>query len=58
MKDVEGFDHSAVNEALGACGDLPTTEEGPCLPYYLWQCGDIKVKMPDFCKNIVKISIL
>nr|CAD1820737.1 unnamed protein product [Ananas comosus var. bracteatus] len=42
LKDVEGFDHSAVNEALGACGDLPTTEEGPCLPYYLWQCGDIK----------------
>ncbi|OAY67121.1 Protein arginine N-methyltransferase 7 [Ananas comosus] len=42
LKDVEGFDHSAVNEALGACGDLPTTEDGPCLPYYLWQCGDIK----------------
>ncbi|OAY80147.1 Protein arginine N-methyltransferase 7 [Ananas comosus] len=42
LKDVEGFDHSAVNEVLGACGDLPTMEEGPCLPYYLWQCGDIK----------------
>ncbi|XP_040380997.1 protein arginine N-methyltransferase 7 isoform X1 [Oryza brachyantha] len=39
LKDVEGFDHSVVNETLGACGDLPDDQQGPCLPYYVWQCG-------------------
>uniref|UniRef100_A0A0E0DVI6 Protein arginine N-methyltransferase domain-containing protein n=1 Tax=Oryza meridionalis TaxID=40149 RepID=A0A0E0DVI6_9ORYZ len=39
LKDVEGFDHSVVNETLGACGDLPGDQQGPCLPYYVWQCG-------------------
>lgn len=42
LKDVEGFDHSVVNETLGACGDLPGEQQGPCLPYYVWQCGHTK----------------
>uniref|UniRef100_A0A0E0L6T0 Protein arginine N-methyltransferase domain-containing protein n=1 Tax=Oryza punctata TaxID=4537 RepID=A0A0E0L6T0_ORYPU len=42
LKDVEGFDHSVVNETLGACGDLPGDQQGPCLPYYVWQCGYTK----------------
>uniref|UniRef100_A0ACD5ZS03 Uncharacterized protein n=1 Tax=Avena sativa TaxID=4498 RepID=A0ACD5ZS03_AVESA len=42
LKDVEGFDHSVVNETLGACGDLPGGQQGPCLPYYVWQCGFTK----------------
>ncbi|XP_078173348.1 protein arginine methyltransferase 7 [Carex rostrata] len=42
LKDVEGFDHSSVNETLGACGDLPEMQQGPCLPLYLWQCGQVE----------------
>ncbi|KAL6861370.1 hypothetical protein ACP4OV_017070 [Aristida adscensionis] len=42
LKDVEGFDHSIVNDTLGACGDLPGDQQGPCLPYYTWQCGHTK----------------
>ncbi|KAJ1257534.1 hypothetical protein BS78_10G003500 [Paspalum vaginatum] len=42
LKDVEGFDHSVVNDTLGACGDLPGEQQGPCLPYYVWQCGHTK----------------
>ncbi|GJN29946.1 hypothetical protein PR202_gb18214 [Eleusine coracana subsp. coracana] len=42
LKDIEGFDHSVVNDTLGACGDLPGEQQGPCLPYYLWQCGYTK----------------
>ncbi|KAJ8461639.1 hypothetical protein OPV22_034565 [Ensete ventricosum] len=42
LKKVEGFDHSVVNETLGACGDLPPMLEGPCLPYYIWQCGEVE----------------
>ncbi|KAF7105648.1 hypothetical protein CFC21_106429 [Triticum aestivum] len=42
LKDVEGFDHLVVNETLGACGDLPGEQQGPCLPYYVWQCGYTK----------------
>uniref|UniRef100_A0A0E0A3X3 Protein arginine N-methyltransferase domain-containing protein n=1 Tax=Oryza glumipatula TaxID=40148 RepID=A0A0E0A3X3_9ORYZ len=42
LKDVEGFDHSVVNETLGACGYLPGDQQGPCLPYYVWQCGYTK----------------
>lgn len=37
---IEGFDHSVVNETLGACGDLPESKEGPCVPYFVWQCGE------------------
>ncbi|KAF8662332.1 hypothetical protein HU200_056543 [Digitaria exilis] len=42
LKDVEGFDHSVVNDSFGACGDLPREQQGPCLPYYMWQCGCTK----------------
>lgn len=43
LNKIEGFDHSIVNATLGACGDLPEAQEGPCLPYFVWQCGEIKV---------------
>ena len=43
LSNIEGFDHSVVNTTLGACGELPAPEEGPCLPFYIWQCGEIKV---------------
>ncbi|KAL0395237.1 UNVERIFIED_CONTAM: protein arginine N-methyltransferase 1.6 [Sesamum latifolium] len=43
LKEVEGFDHSAVNTTLGGCGGLPYTEEGPFLPFFIWQCGDTKI---------------
>ncbi|XP_020244934.1 protein arginine N-methyltransferase 7 isoform X2 [Asparagus officinalis] len=42
LKKIEGFDHSVVSEILGACGELPPLQEGPCLPYFIWQCGEIK----------------
>lgn len=42
LSKIEGFDHSVVNTTLGACGELPAPEEGPCLPFYIWQCGEIK----------------
>jgi len=42
LKDVEGFDHSVANDTFGACGDLPGEQQGPCLPYYVWQCGYTK----------------
>jgi hypothetical protein len=50
LKDVEGFDHSVVNDTLGACSDLPGEQHGPCLPYYIWQCGYTKVKSMPNCK--------
>ncbi|XP_050375704.1 protein arginine N-methyltransferase 1.6 [Argentina anserina] len=42
LSKIEGFDHSVVNSTLGACGELPGEQEGPCLPYFIWQCGDVK----------------
>ncbi|VFQ87921.1 unnamed protein product [Cuscuta campestris] len=42
LKDIEGFDHSVVNSTLGACGDLPAGEGSPCLPFFIWQCGETK----------------
>nr|CAB3469178.1 unnamed protein product [Digitaria exilis] len=42
LKDVEGFDHSVVNDSFGACGDMPGEQQGPCLPYYVWQSGYTK----------------
>nr|GLL44991.1 protein arginine N-methyltransferase 1.6 [Ipomoea trifida] len=42
LKDIEGFDHSVVNSTLGACGDLPAGEQSPCLPFFIWQCGETK----------------
>ena len=43
LQEIEGFDHSVANSTLGACGDLPADEEGPCLPFPIWQCGESKV---------------
>eukprot|EP01018_Ginkgo_biloba_P039641 Gb_35441 [translate_table: standard] len=48
LKDVEGFNHSAVNDIMGACGDLPESHAGPFLPYAIWQCGEIKVLGEEF----------
>ncbi|MQM09764.1 hypothetical protein Taro_042640 [Colocasia esculenta] len=42
LKEVEGFDHLVVNDTLGACGDLHPGLDGPCLPYFIWQCGETK----------------
>ncbi|KAB1217016.1 Protein arginine N-methyltransferase 1.6 [Morella rubra] len=42
LSKIEGLDHSVVNTTLGACGELPAPEEGPCLAFYIWQCGEIK----------------
>ncbi|KAL5551116.1 hypothetical protein UlMin_001292 [Ulmus minor] len=42
LSQIEGFDHSVVNTSIGACGELPELQEGPCLPYYIWQCGEHK----------------
>ncbi|KAH7858120.1 hypothetical protein Vadar_020207 [Vaccinium darrowii] len=38
----EGFDHSVVNATLGGCGNLPPPQESPCLPLFIWQCGENK----------------
>jgi len=43
LNKIEGFDHSGVNATLGACGHLPELEEGPCLPFFLWQSGEFDV---------------
>jgi len=43
LSNIEGFDHSVVNATLGACGHLPVLEEGPCLPFFVWQCGEFDV---------------
>ena len=43
LDKIEGFDHSIVNATLGACGELPAPQEGPCLPYFVWQSGKYKV---------------
>ncbi|KAH9777283.1 protein arginine N-methyltransferase 1.6 [Citrus sinensis] len=42
LSKIEGFDHAVVNTSLGACGDLPAPKDGPCLPFFTWQCGEIK----------------
>lgn len=44
LSKIEGFEHSVVNTTLGACGHLPESEEAPCLPFYIWQCGEYEVK--------------
>jgi hypothetical protein len=43
LSKIEGFDHYGVNATLGACAHLPELEEGPCLPFFLWQCGEFDV---------------
>ncbi|KAK3224891.1 hypothetical protein Dsin_004753 [Dipteronia sinensis] len=42
LSKIEGLDHAVVNTTLGACGDLSPPKEGPCLPFFIWQCGEIK----------------
>ncbi|KAL7188635.1 hypothetical protein ACSBR1_038486 [Camellia fascicularis] len=42
LTQIEGFDHSVVNATLGACGDLPASQESPCFPFFVWQCGENK----------------
>uniref|UniRef100_A0A2P2ILL0 Arginine N-methyltransferase family protein n=1 Tax=Rhizophora mucronata TaxID=61149 RepID=A0A2P2ILL0_RHIMU len=42
LRRIEGFDHSVVNTILGACGELPAPQEGPLLPLFIWQCGEIE----------------
>ncbi|XP_045790454.1 protein arginine N-methyltransferase 1.6 [Trifolium pratense] len=48
LSTIEGFDHSGVNATLGACGHLPESEDGPCLPFSLWQCGEFDVLSETF----------
>ncbi|XP_061341078.1 protein arginine N-methyltransferase 1.6 isoform X2 [Gastrolobium bilobum] len=48
VSKIEGFDHSVVNATLGACGHLPELEEGPCLPFFVWQCGEFDVLSETF----------
>nr|KYP55353.1 Protein arginine N-methyltransferase 7 [Cajanus cajan] len=48
LTKIEGFDHSVVNATLGACGHLPESEEGPCLPFFVWQCGEFNVLSETF----------
>lgn len=48
LNRIEGFDHSGVNATLGACGHLPESEEGPCLPFFLWQSGEFDVLSETF----------
>lgn len=43
LSHIEGFDHSAVNDTLGACSDLPESLKSSCLPFSVWQCGENKV---------------
>ncbi|KAG6552486.1 hypothetical protein Mapa_005906 [Marchantia paleacea] len=42
LSSVEGFDHSSLNQVLGACGEMPSSWEGPLVPYSIWQCGRSK----------------
>ncbi|KAK9103010.1 hypothetical protein Sjap_020264 [Stephania japonica] len=42
LEMIEGLDHSVVNTTLGAYADTTTSEEGHCLPYWVWQCGEIQ----------------
>ncbi|PKU80479.1 protein arginine N-methyltransferase 7 [Dendrobium catenatum] len=42
LQEIEGFDHSIANETLGAYGNWPPSIKGTCLPFFIWQCGEIK----------------
>ncbi|XP_010440129.1 PREDICTED: protein arginine N-methyltransferase 1.6-like isoform X1 [Camelina sativa] len=48
LGSVEGFDHALVNTTLGGCGDLPTGRDSPCLPFFIWQCGETKKLSKEF----------
>uniref|UniRef100_A0A803L6M5 Protein arginine N-methyltransferase domain-containing protein n=1 Tax=Chenopodium quinoa TaxID=63459 RepID=A0A803L6M5_CHEQI len=39
---IEEFNHSVANTILGACGNLPSPQEGPMLPFFVWQSGESK----------------
>ncbi|EPS70481.1 hypothetical protein M569_04274, partial [Genlisea aurea] len=44
VNEIEGFDHSAVNNTFGACGDSPLGNVAtPFLACSVWQCGETKV---------------
>lgn len=61
LNKIEGFNHTVVNTTLGACGDLLAPKEGPCLPFFIWQCGEIKVinqqKKSDFVCEKCKVKL-
>ncbi|KAI4338476.1 hypothetical protein MLD38_023531 [Melastoma candidum] len=40
LGNIEGFNHSAVNSALGACDE--SSADGPCLPFFVWKIGEHK----------------
>uniref|UniRef100_A0A7N0U0C4 Protein arginine N-methyltransferase n=1 Tax=Kalanchoe fedtschenkoi TaxID=63787 RepID=A0A7N0U0C4_KALFE len=42
LDKVEGFDHSAVNSILGASGEIPSPQDSPFLPFFIWQCGRVE----------------
>jgi protein arginine N-methyltransferase 7 len=46
LEKIEGFDHTVVNLTIGACGGA--SQEPPCLPFFIWQCGDMK-KLSETC---------
>ncbi|CAA7044698.1 unnamed protein product [Microthlaspi erraticum] len=48
LGSVEGFDHALVNTTLGGCGDLPSGKDSPCLPFFIWQCGETKKLSEEF----------
>ncbi|KAF3528814.1 hypothetical protein DY000_02038906 [Brassica cretica] len=48
LGSVEGFDHALVNTTLGGCGDLPSGKDSPCLPFFVWQCGETKKLSKEF----------
>ncbi|CAN8324804.1 unnamed protein product [Cochlearia groenlandica] len=48
LGNVEGFDHGLVNTTLGGCGDLPSGKHSPCLPFFIWQCGESKKLSKEF----------
>ena len=35
LNNIEGLEHLIVNFTLGAYGDLPDAQEGPCLLYFV-----------------------
>lgn len=41
-------DHAPVNTTLGGCGDLPSGKDSSCLPFFIWQCGEINVMIVPF----------
>ncbi|GJV24500.1 protein arginine N-methyltransferase 1.6 [Tanacetum coccineum] len=56
LENIEGFDHTMVNSTLGACGGLSSSSESPCLPFFIWQCGDVE-KLSDAC-TIMEFDLL